>query len=125
MNAHPSAFVAKVRTVEEELVRRGVRRSLASPPLYRLLWRIGLQPRPPLFHSFSTLFCRSSIIFTVSMGTITCALVYLAVRIGLNIRPPSVPHIFLLTAVGGLAVGLLDGRLITNQARKLGLPEWE
>ena len=33
----------------EDLQRRGIKRSVSAPPLFRLLWRLGAEVRPPLF----------------------------------------------------------------------------
>jgi len=35
-----------------DLAQRGVKKYTAAPPLYRALWRLGVDPKPPLFASF-------------------------------------------------------------------------
>ena len=46
----------KIDHLLDEMARRGVGKYIVAPPLYRLLWRVGLEVPPPLFQGFFSLF---------------------------------------------------------------------
>lgn len=42
----------KVAFLLDDLARKGIGRYTVAPPIYRLLWRLGIEVKPPLFASF-------------------------------------------------------------------------
>ena len=46
----------KITYYLRDMRQKGVRSWTAAPPIYRLLWRLGIKVRPPLFASFRSLF---------------------------------------------------------------------
>ena len=56
----------KVEYLIHDLSRRGIKPRAAAPPIYRLLWKIGVHVPPPLFApSIPGLVC-FLVLFTVS-----------------------------------------------------------
>jgi hypothetical protein len=56
---------AKVEFFVENLASYGVRRAAAAPPLYRLLWKIGLKLPPPAFLRYGAPIAIDYVAFTV------------------------------------------------------------
>ena len=98
------------------LVKLGVRRSLAAPPVYRFLWRLGWRIRPPLFQSFGTLFLLFSTGFATFMGTYMWC-----------VRTPDRSLTASAIAVGltGVLFGLYCADNFRCKARSLRLPDWQ
>src|SRR5437899_10934261 len=51
-----------------DLGQRGIRPSKIAPPMYRRLWRLGVQARPPHFASFWWLAAANGLVFGVLLG---------------------------------------------------------
>ncbi|MDF7809069.1 DUF6404 family protein [Pontiellaceae bacterium B12219] len=45
-------FKDKIESLEKFLIESGEKKGLASPPLFRLFWKLGSNIPPPLFLSF-------------------------------------------------------------------------
>ena len=104
----------KVEHLLEDLGNRGISDYTIAPPLYLLLWKLGLKVRPPFFQSFITLFLSTGIFGGVSLG---------AIRWILQLR--SGYELIISSAVFGVLLGLSSAIYYRWKARKLGLPEWE
>ncbi|SFG95650.1 hypothetical protein SAMN05518865_1252 [Duganella sp. CF458] len=88
-----------------------------APPLFRILWRIGVHVRPPHFASFSANFLLTGAWFGVVWG----ALMWLLVWPGTG-KSSLVAAITAL--VSGVSFGLCMALYYRHGARKYKLPEW-
>lgn len=108
----------KVDRLLSDLAQRGVGRYTAAPPLYRLLWRLGIEVPPPFFASFRSLALLMGVLFGVAWGLFMWLLVW---------RPDHVPPA--LAAATALIAGTLFGVIMAAyyrwRASKLALPRWE
>ncbi len=116
----------KVEHLIEELGNQGVGTYTAAPPLFRLLWALGLEVPPPFFLGFGKL--------TLLMGTFFGALwgVLWGVGMWLSAWQGEMPvgiavAITTLAAVfAGLTFGLVMAWYTRWKAARLGLPaSWE
>jgi prepilin signal peptidase PulO-like enzyme (type II secretory pathway) len=104
----------KIHLAVEELRARGVRKSVAAPLPYRLLWRTGFAIPPPLFQSFLGLLILHGVFFGVILGAIlACA--------DRRLAPDGAT---LLGTVSGAIFGLVMATHFRVEARRLGLPPW-
>jgi len=85
----------------------------AAPPIYRLLWRLGINVRPPFFASFWSL----AIPFGVFYGILLIALWWF--------RDPHSITSLVISVVGAAFMGVIIAMSCRRQARKLALPRWE
>jgi hypothetical protein len=100
------------------LEQRGIECSSYAPPLMRLLWRCGVQVRPPHFMGFAAAALLSGSWFAVGWG--------LVMWVGFWSRHNTALHAALLTAcAAGLFFGLSMAGYYAHQRRKHGLPSWE
>lgn len=58
----------KVETYRQLMESRGIGQSTAVPPLWELLWRLGINLPPPFFMGFFSLFLFSGSVFGVLFG---------------------------------------------------------
>jgi membrane associated rhomboid family serine protease len=127
----------KVDHLIEELRSRGLGASTVAPPLFRLLWALGLETPPPLFWRFIPLTLLMGVFFGFFWGLFMALafLIWLVLGEGLWLGHGGGPllsrGIFGLTVVaGGAAVaGLLFGLVMAAYSRwkaaQLRLPSWE
>ena len=101
------------------LAARGVHGTLAGPPIYRLLWRVGINIRPPAFQSFVALF--------LLLSSLTAPLLALGWGVAGAIVPDASSgwHTVAGAALGGLLSGLAMASYFRLSARKLRLPSWD
>lgn len=99
----------------ELAMSKGVRRQEADPLFYRLIRRLGMQIRPPLYESFGRLFVLQSLMF----GVLFAAMMLIVQR------DAQVWMTLLASGVGSLAFGGIMASLIRRKARRLDLPAWE
>jgi len=100
-----------------ELERLGVEGFTAAPPLFRLLWRVGVDVRPPLFLPFGRFALLSGSFFAVGWF----ALRWLG-RGGQLMG--TVEFEVTLAIVTGAAFGILLAAYYRHRARSLQLPSW-
>jgi len=105
----------KVRHLRKALSKRGVWPFMVAPPIYRLLWRLGLKVRPPLFQSFFTLFLDNGTFFVVVMWVLTFS----------QGTVLDAEEFFSFIIPWGAFVGLVVAIHIRWKARRLGLPSWK
>ncbi|MFT5355067.1 MAG: hypothetical protein ACI9KE_002283 [Polyangiales bacterium] len=107
----------KVQHFIEDMKARGKKESSVAPPALKMLWKLGLSVRPPLFASFGQLVVAAGGFFGVSWGLVMWFLLW----------DPGMP--IALAAGLSLAAGLMFGTMmawwIRRSARKLHLPSWE
>ena len=107
----------KIASYVEDMERRGVRRNTSAPPVFRMLWRLGVNIPPPLFLSFGALFVLSGSTFGLLWGIFMQLFVW---------RFIAVPTSF--GAVGSVACGIAFGLIFAGyyawKAKRLQLPRW-
>ena len=109
----------KLQRMFEELTRRGVGAWTCAPPIYRLLWGVGIPIPPPHLSTFWFLFAFQGTCMAL-IGSMLTGAVFRALSVPL-------PHWLLLryvVFVGGF-YGLFMAGYYRRQARKLRLPLWE
>jgi predicted Zn finger-like uncharacterized protein len=107
----------KVAYMIKDLKRRGVGPSTSAPPVFRLLWALGVKVPPPLFLGFlPTLLIVGSV-----AGVLWGGMMWV-----LQWRGMDMP--MWLAVAGAAAFGLLFGSTmgfyVRWKAKKLGLPPW-
>ena len=108
----------KVERLITELRRQGVSPYTVAPPLFRLLWALGLEVPPPFFLGFVTLTLLMGAFFGIFWGAFMWLLQWRAWHIPLE-----------LAIVASAGVGLLFGLSMAGyyrwKAARLRLPPWE
>ncbi len=119
----------KITYYLRDMRQKGVRSWTAAPPIYRLLWRLGIKVRPPLFASFRSLFWRWAIFYL-------CFFLLVWWGQGISWGQGS-SHFWwweggnhsisglVGCGVGAAICGLVIPAIIRRKARKLALPRWE
>jgi uncharacterized protein DUF6404 len=108
----------KVDRLIADLGKRGVGAFTVAPPLFRLLWSLGLEVPPPLFLGFVTLTLLMGGFFGVVWGVFMWLLQWQSGRVPVETA--------VLNAVGaGLLFGLSMAAYYRWKAVRLGLPSWE
>jgi hypothetical protein len=110
----------KVAYLLRDLSQRGISKYTTAPPLYRLLWRLGLEVPPPHFASFGSL--------ALLMGGFFGTMFGLSVWLTMWRSMPVDRALALGLAVGllsGIAFGILMAISYRVRAMGLALPRWE
>jgi hypothetical protein len=106
----------KTDRLVSELKAKGVGRNWSSPPLFRILWALGIEVPPPLFmHFFPLAVLIGGFVFAMMA---TLRLWFLGLRADL-------PGDFLLISTTAGFVGLLGSWNFRRKAQKLQLSSWE
>lgn len=108
-----------------DMKKRGVGEYTAAPPLYRLLWFMGMKIPPPHFQGFVALALGTGIPFGLFMGVAMSLWAYLMYRgkgLSLEFALLTGLPIFLL---GGALFGLTMAAYFRWSARRLNLPSWD
>jgi hypothetical protein len=100
------------------LEQSGIGRNTYAPPLFRILWRCGVQVRPPHFMGFGALASLCGIWFGIGWGAVMWLMVWSRQHV-------DVRAMLIGAGVAGLCFGLFMATYITRQARKHALPRWE
>ena len=108
----------KIETYKELMAAKGIATSTAAPPLWELMWSLGINLPPPLYMGFIQLFLFAGSFFGVVFGAGVSVVRYM------ESRPMSLQEaggVALITGIGfGLAIAWFTRRL----ARKHGLGTW-
>jgi hypothetical protein len=107
----------KVEHYLNDLAHRGISKGTAAPPLYRLLWRLGIEVPPPLLASFGSLAVMWGVLFGVGWGLIMWFTFWR------DNMPPAIALISSLFA--GATFGVIMAAYYRWRASKLALPRWE
>src|SRR5690349_21274408 len=114
---NPMTHQQKVDLLIADLREQGVSPFTTAPPLFRLLWALGLDVPPPLFLGFLTL----TLVMGTFFGGVWGALMWL-LEWGLRVPGAmTVPT----AAAAGLFFGLSMAAYFRWKAARLGLPRWE
>jgi hypothetical protein len=108
----------KVKHLIADLRHRGVSPYTAAPPLFRLLWAMGLDVPPPLFLGFLPLTLLLGAFFGALWGGFMWLLLWRALHMPLGVAA-------LTSACDGLAFGLCMAWYYRQKAERLRLPPWE
>jgi len=106
----------KVAYLSRDLGQQGIGQYTIAPPIYRLLWRLGIEVAPPLFASFWSL----ATFMAVSFGAFWMIFMWFIVW---PLRSPV--SLAVAAALAGLFFGLTMAAYYRGRARRLGLPRWE
>jgi membrane associated rhomboid family serine protease len=108
----------KIERLLDDLGRRGINRYTIAPPLYRLLWRLGFEIKPPFFAGFWAIAISMGLFFGIFWGVFMWLLLWQ--RQGIPIVAVAV-----ISAIAGLCFGLSMACYYRWRSRKLALPSWE
>ncbi|MBQ5946522.1 DUF6404 family protein [Massilia sp. ST3] len=100
------------------LARHGLARHQYAPPLFMLLWKLGLRARPPQFMSFVLTMLSFGAWFAVIWGAVMWFAFW-------SRDGKSLPVAAAMAAGAGLCYGLAMAFYYRRQRRKHGLPAWE
>jgi hypothetical protein len=119
----------KITYYLRDMRQKGVRSWTAAPPLYRLLWHLGIKVRPPLFASFRSLYW---------LRAVLCLCFFLLLWWGQGISwGQGGSHFWwweggshsisglVASVVAAVSIGAIMAAIIRGKARKLALPRWE
>ncbi len=127
----------KVDRFIEDMRERGVGTSSAAPPLFRLLWALGLEIPPPLFLGFLPLALAAGAFFGFFWGLFMAAffLIWLVVGEGVLWGHAAIDLVWKglfglgVLAGGAFVAGLLFGLTMATymrwKAARLALPSWD
>jgi len=117
MTRHPRILAAI-----DIAVAHGIPRAVAAPPFHRLLWRLGLDVRPPHFEQFG----RNAGLMGLVWGS--CMTVF-AVLYALHLHPGAglavIGKVIVVAVVAATVFGLVMATVVRARARKARLPPWE
>jgi hypothetical protein len=103
----------KIEYYLRDMRQRGVGKFRAAPPIYRLLWRLGIKVRPPVFASFWSL----AVPYAIFYGILFFIVWWL-----------NVGHSITGLVLSGVAAAFMAASIAVGnrrQARKLAFPRWE
>lgn len=109
---------SKLDRYVQQMADAGVGKSTAFPPLWRVLWRIGIQAPPPIFLGFLPL----TLIFGGSFGVIFSGVAWLFQDFGMLRQPAMSPPLFALLA--GIPYGLAMAYYHRGLAKQHHLGSW-
>jgi hypothetical protein len=108
----------KLQKMYSELPDKGIRRLTFAPPVYRLLWKLGVEVPPPHFSSFIFLF----LTFGISFGLLWGLTMWILIS---SINGPVTLDLVPAAVLAGILFGALMGGYFRYQARRYGLPAWK
>jgi hypothetical protein len=112
------SFEEKRQAALAMLAATGMWRSNYAPPLYRLLWRLGIKVPPPHFASFRSNFAFPGICFGVLWGLLMWLMFW-------SNQGVPIQRAIILSAVAGVFFGLAMAAFYRHGARKHALPKWQ
>jgi hypothetical protein len=115
----------KVDRLVEELGRQGISSHAAAPPLFRLLWMLGLDIPPPFFLEFRKLALVMGTFFAVLEGPLWGILMWLSLWQGEIPALIAVALTVFEAVLAGVAFGLVMARYLRRKSAQSGLPSWE
>lgn len=117
MSGRNVEHAGKMRQMEAHLSGLGLSRWTYAPPLYRLLWRLGVPVTPPLFASFAALALVQGTFFGLFWGLFMWLTVWAQ-------QGMSAALAALLSVCVASTFGLCMAAIYRARAAKLGLPAW-
>jgi hypothetical protein len=108
----------KVDRLIAELGKKGVNQYTVAPPLFRLLWALGLNVPPPFFLSFATLVLTFAPLFGIPWGGFMWLFAWQGTRLSMEVA-------IITSALAGVFFGVTMAGYYCWKARQLNLPAWE
>ncbi|HKI31671.1 MAG TPA: DUF6404 family protein [Gemmataceae bacterium] len=116
----------KVDHLIEDLGKRGIGAYTVAPPLFRLLWALGLKVPPPFFLGFFALTFLMGGMFSVLWGAAMWGGFLWLFERQPQQEPIEVHAVFVLaSAAAGLLFGLCMAAYCRWKAKRLVLPPWD
>ena len=107
----------KIERLIADLSEQGVSPQTTAPPMFRLLWSLGLKIPPPFYMRFSSLALLAGVPFGVLWGLFMWLLFWRS-RVGLE-------HMVLFSLLAGVFFGLAMAGYYCWKFRRLKLPPWD
>jgi hypothetical protein len=111
----------KVALMIKDLGRNGVLPIWCAPPLFRLLWAVGLEIRPPLFLPFLANFLILELQLAWLVWLLWLGAIWLFPE---STSAQAAPLVLLCSHMVGLVIGFIIASELASTARKLMLPSW-
>ena len=111
----------KLTAMHAHLPRLGLGRYTFAPPIYRLLWRFGIEISPPYFTPFVPL----AIFQAVSFGLVMAGLMWFIDVLFPGSSPFSGVGIVKAASLSAVVFGFTIAVVIRLQARRRRLPLWK
>ena len=111
-------FDEKIAIYEQVLISKGEKKSNASPPLYRLLWKLGLELPPPIFAGFIHNLIVQGGMFAIGWGTIMWFMMWR--NEGKSLYVAIAASLF-----AGILFGIAMAVVWRRRNKKLGLGPWK
>ena len=111
-------FNEKVLAYRAYMLTHRIATGSSTPPLWRLLWRMGVQVAPPHFLGFFPLIAIHGSFFGSLWGLAMYLLLWRSQGMPLSIA-------FGLALLAGMLFGLLQSYQVRRQARRVNLPAWQ
>ena len=108
----------KLKKMYQHLPALGISPYTAAPPLYRLLWLLGIESPPPIFASFLQISFYMGTFFAFGWGLFMWFLFWS------NQEGPSPSTAFLMSLLAGATFGLFMAAYLRYIAKKHNLPSW-
>jgi hypothetical protein len=109
----------KVAHLMGDLGRRGIRPLTVAPLMYRALWHLGIEVKPPHFAPFWRIAAVTGVIFAIFMIPVNWIMHLLL------FWPQPWQYNIELAGVAGMFFGIYVASSYRRQARELALPRWE
>ena len=109
---------SKLQAYKQLMTQRGIGWSTAAPPLWQLLWSLGVALPPPLFMGFVPLFLLTGTTFGILFGTGAWVLG------NRGNRTMSLGHAEVVALITGTVFGLVMALYIRRLSRKQALGSW-
>jgi membrane associated rhomboid family serine protease len=108
----------KLQKMYAHLPALGITPYTAAPPLYRLLWSLGIEIPPPIFSPFLMTAALMGVFFAIGWGSIMWFISWS--------RDPdfSVTSAAVAAVVAGLLFGLIMASYLKYKSKQLNLPPW-
>ncbi len=113
----------KVDKLIAELGGQGYSEFTVAPPLFRMLWKHGIDIPPPLFMSFWPIMGLMGPLFAIGFGTFAALFIIPMWLMGLDNVP--ILRSLVATVCAGLLFGVTMATYCRYQAKKLQLPSWD
>ena len=112
----------KVDKLIVELGDQGYSEFTVAPPVFRVLWKLGIAIPPPLFMSFWSILGLMGFVFAIVFGIFVALLLTAMWLMGIENVP--IMQALVATLCAGLLFGAIMATYFRYQARKLRLPSW-
>jgi hypothetical protein len=116
--AAPRTHEEKVDAMIRDLETRGMSAYNSAPPLFRLLWKLGLEVPPPLFWSFAG----AALVMGGFFGVVWGLMMWLMLWREQMMSPLAAG---ISSASAGVFFGVVMAAYYSYKRRQLGLPAWK